>query len=262
MNEPLIIAHRGASYEAPENTLAAFALAWAQDADGFECDVWLTGDGHVVCLHDADTGRVGNAGGDKGSGLPVMETTFADLQAVDVGRWKDERFAGQTPPLLREVLKLVGPRQRVFVEIKSKDGSGILAAPAVVAVIDESGLPPEQITIISFDADVVAWVKEQRPAWTVNWLTSFRRHAGVGRWSPSIDEVLRTLRETGADGLGCKAVFSQVTRSFVARLREQGYGFHLWTINEPDVARRAVELAVDSITTDRPAYIRQSLSGE
>ncbi|MEM7577592.1 MAG: glycerophosphodiester phosphodiesterase family protein, partial [Planctomycetota bacterium] len=253
------IAHRGASYDAPENTIAAFALAMQRGADGFECDVWATGDGQILCLHDADTGRVGDGGGKKGSGLPVRTSTLEALQAIDVGRWKDASFAGQVPPTLAEALAWVEPGKRVFVEIKSQGGSGVAAVPEVLKVIDASGLDASQITVISFDADVVKRVKHQRPDFTVNWLTSFKRTANAGPWQPNIDEVLNTLNAIGADGLGCKAVMQHVDHTFVAALRERGYGFHLWTVNDPDIARRAIELGVDSLTTDRPGYLREQL---
>ena len=80
-SKPLLIAHRGGSREAPENTLAAFHQAWQQGADGIEADFRLTRDGRVVCLHDAGTGRTA------GIDIAVAEATFAELRRLDVGSW-------------------------------------------------------------------------------------------------------------------------------------------------------------------------------
>ncbi len=255
-NLPLIVAHRGASHDAPENTLAAFEFAWQHGADAFECDVRLTADGRVVCLHDADTGRTGNGGGPKGSGLVASEHTLQELQAVDVGRWKSPDFAGQSPPSLDAALATVPNDGRVFIEVKA--GPEIL--PALLESVEQSGLTDDQVTVISFDADVVAAVKAARPGWTVNWLTSFERD-NRGAWAPTIDQIVRQLRAVHADGLGCKAVFEHVDGHFVATLRQHGFGFHLWTINDVAAARAAVALGVDSVTTDRPGVIRDGLSG-
>ena len=93
-----IVAHRGASHDAPENTLPALRLAWEQGADASEFDVYLTKDGRVAVIHDKDTKRV--AAVDK----RVADQTLAELKALDVGRWKAPRFAGTTVPTLEEML--------------------------------------------------------------------------------------------------------------------------------------------------------------
>src|SRR6185369_848081 len=90
--EPMLIAHRGASRDAPENTLAAFRLAWQQGADGIEADFRLTRDGRVVCLHDASTGRTA------GVDLAVAEASLEELKRLDVGGWKGARWAGERIP--------------------------------------------------------------------------------------------------------------------------------------------------------------------
>src|SRR5512138_815337 len=89
---PLVLGHRGASADAPENTLAAFRLALEQGADGVELDVWRCRTGEVVVLHDEDTRRVA------GSPLRVREATLAELRALDVGAWKGPGFRGERIP--------------------------------------------------------------------------------------------------------------------------------------------------------------------
>src|SRR5690606_25135252 len=96
-----VIAHRGASHDAPENTLAAVNLAWEMGADAVEFDVHLTSDGHLVSIHDKDTKRVA------GTKKVVAETTLAEVQELDVGTWKDGAFAGETSPSIDAVLATI-----------------------------------------------------------------------------------------------------------------------------------------------------------
>src|SRR5882757_4224835 len=112
MAAPLIIAHRGASFEAPENTLAAYRLAWQQNADGAEGDFQLTRDGRIVCIHDLTTGRTADAN------RVVAQSTFEELRRLDVGMWKHPRFAGERIPTLDEILALLPAGNLFFIEIK------------------------------------------------------------------------------------------------------------------------------------------------
>ena len=107
-----IVAHRGASFDAPENTVAAIKLAWEQKADAAEFDVFLSKDGKIVVIHDADTKRT--AGVDR----KVADTTLEELRKLDVGKWKDAKFAGEKIPTLEEMLATVPAGKRVFIEVK------------------------------------------------------------------------------------------------------------------------------------------------
>ncbi|MEO1237811.1 MAG: glycerophosphodiester phosphodiesterase family protein [Planctomycetota bacterium] len=248
--DPLIVAHRGASHDAPENTLAAFRLAWEQGADVFECDVWLTADDRIVCLHDKTTGRT--AGGDKGTGLSVTASTLAQLRTVEVGAWKHERFRGEPIPLLADALATVPAHGRVFVEVK--DTARIV--PRLARVLAESGLRPDQLTVISFDARVVAASKAALPEVEAHWLTGFKIDQATDTPTVELDQVLATLALAQADGLGARARPDHFDAAFVAALRDHGYRVNVWTVNDPDVARFYADLNVDAITTDRPALSR------
>jgi len=251
-NAQLIVAHRGASHDAPENTLAAFRLAWEQGADAIEGDFYLTSDGQIACVHDKSTKRV--APGEPE--LIVEESTLSELRRLDVGRWKADRFAGERIPTLKEVLALVPEGKRIFVEIKS--------GPEIVAVLKsqlaESELDDDQIVIIAFSKAVVRACRKELPQYKCNWLTGYKQDEGESEWKPTKQNVLRSLRETGAVGLGTQANESVINRRFVKSVRNAGCEFHVWTVNEIDVARRLARLGVDSITTDKPATIREALS--
>src|SRR5262245_43768530 len=136
-----LIAHRGASHDAPENTLAAVRLGWAQGADAVEIDVRQCRDGHIVVIHDAHTRRT--------AGVPrrVNSHTLDELRELDVGRSKQPRYAGEVIPTLAEVLETVPPGKRLFVEIKS----GPECLPQFVDTVRRSAKSPSQVLPIGFD---------------------------------------------------------------------------------------------------------------
>ncbi len=246
-----IVAHRGASHDAPENTLAAFRLAWQQQADAIEGDFYLTADGKIVCIHDKDTGRVAPGA----TARVVAKSTLAELQGLDVGSWKGPAFADQRLPTLADVLAIVPEGKRIFVEIKC--GPEIL--PALQKQLETSGLQPDQIMLIAFNADVIRQARQRMPQYKANWLTSYKQAKGSNVWRPELSTVLATLKSTGATGLGTTGNAEVVDKEFVRAIREAGFEFHVWTINDVDGARYWQTLGVDSITTDRPAYLREHL---
>lgn len=249
-----IIAHRGASHDAPENTIAAFELAWEQGADGIEGDFYLTADGHIVCIHDRTTKRT--TGGEVD--LNVQQTTLAELRQLDVGRWKGEQFAGQRMPTLQEVLAVVKPGKKLYLETKS----GPEIVEPMRRVIAKSPRRPEQIVVIAFNADTVAETRRLLPQLKVYWLTSYRHNEQTGVWTPTLGQVLATLDQSNAHGLNTNANLNIVNEAFVAALREKGHEFHAWTINDGKLARRFRDLGVGSITTDRPGWLREQLKLE
>src|SRR5512135_2857797 len=120
-SQPLVIAHRGSSAYAPENTLAAFRLAAEQEADAIELDVDLTRDGHVIVMHDATVDRTTDGHG------RVADLTLDEIRRIDAGAWKGAAFNGERVPLLEEVFEAVGQRMLINVEIKgmSLRGNGL-----------------------------------------------------------------------------------------------------------------------------------------
>ncbi len=108
----LYISHRGESADAPENTMAAFRLAWERGTDGIECDVHRTADGEVVVIHDGDTGRVA------GTKLPVARSSAEELRKLDVGSFRGRQFAGEKLPLFSELLTAMPGKGLVYIELK------------------------------------------------------------------------------------------------------------------------------------------------
>jgi len=242
---PLIMGHRGASQEAPENTLASFALAFEQGADGVEADFRLTGDGEIVCLHDDSTARTA------GEDLRVEEVTLAQLRRLDLGGWKGAAWAGERIPTLKDVLGALPEGKMLFIEIKS--GPEIIAPLA--AVLADGGVTAAQIRLLCFSAELIRLLKERLPGYRACWLTDYRFR---GAWRPSRRELLATLDATGADGLASRdrAILDE---ALVLALRERSLEIHVWTVDAAAAGRRLCALGVDSIMTNRPGRLRRSL---
>src|SRR5688572_14794281 len=163
-----IIAHRGASFDAPENTVTSIRLAWQQKADASEFDVFLSKDGKIVVIHDKDTKRVA------GVNKKVVEQIFNELRQLDVGAWKGKQFAGERIPTLEEMLVTVPQGKRVLIEVKC--GPEII--PELDRVLRASSLKSEQTAVISFHADVVAAAKKARPDLMAYWIVSLKPAKG------------------------------------------------------------------------------------
>lgn len=246
----LVIAHRGASHDAPENTLAAFRLAFEQGADGVEADFRLSRDGQIVCIHDEDTRRVA------GKKLVVARSSLAELRALDVGSWKDATYSRERIPTLEEVIEAVPAGKMLFVELKT--------GPEIVVplkkVLESSSLPPEMAIIISFKRDTLAACEKRLPRWKSHWLSKHKRHAVSRQWGPIAADTIKTIRELGVDGFGSQANSSVFDSGYVRKMRAAGIAtFHVWTIDDAKTARFYQALDAYSITTNRPKLVRMAL---
>lgn len=248
---PLIVAHRGASHDAPENTLAAFELAWQQGADVIEGDFYLTADKEIVCLHDKTTDRIAP----HQKSYTAAEATLEQLRKLDVGAWKNAKFAGQKIPTLQEVLATVPAGKKIFVEIKC----GVEILPELKEQLAASDLQPEQIVLICFDTDVVTQARKTMGEYQTNWLTSYRRHPVTRSLTPTTSAILDTLQKISASGLGTQDEMAAINAELVSKVHAMGLGIHAWTVDDPAKARSLQQLGFDSITTNQPARIRAAL---
>lgn len=247
-----IVAHRGASADAPENTLAAFKLAWEQGADAIEGDFYLSADHEIVCIHDKDTERTAPGQAVR----KVSESTLDQLKQLDVGEWKGERFQGERIPTIEEVFAVIPKGKKILIEIKC----GPEIVPHLKARLAQSSLEEDQVLIICFNAEVVRAVREAMPQYKVNWLTSYRQVANTELWFPDVDYVIKQLKETKATGLGTQGRTHVVNQAFAEKVASAGFELHVWTVNDPKDASYFSELNFASITTDRPRYIRDALA--
>ena len=245
--EPLIVAHRGASRDAPENTIPAFQLAWEQGADAIEGDFHLTKDGKIVCIHDGNTKKVA------GRKLVVRQSTLAELRELDVGAYRGELFKGTTIPTLAEVFATVPDRKKIYIEVKC--GAEIL--PVLLKEIQTSGLRKEQIVVISFKEEVIRGLKAKAVQFKAYWLSGFKKDES-GKVTPSLQRVLNTLEEINADGFSSSQ--SVINQAYIQRVLEKGYEYHVWTVDDVQTARRFRNWGAQSITTNVPGIIRKQFA--
>jgi glycerophosphoryl diester phosphodiesterase len=246
-SEPLIVAHRGASQNAPENTIPAFNLAWKQGADAIEGDFHLTKDGHIVCIHDINTNKVSD------KNLVIKDSLLADLQKLDVGRHKGKKFTGTNIPTISEVFTTIPIRKKIYIEIKSDES----IVPALVEEIEESGLEIEQVTIISFNEEAIHAFKSAAPQYQAFWLSSFKKDES-GSISPSTDTILQTLSRIKADGFSSNK--NLINKAIIDTIIEKGYEYHVWTVDKPRIAKRFKSWGAKSITTNIPGIIKRKLT--
>ncbi|MCH7774555.1 MAG: hypothetical protein IH784_09155 [Bacteroidetes bacterium] len=151
--EFLIIAHRGESYDAPENTLASINLAWKRDADGVEIDVQLTKDEKIVLIHDKTTLRTG------GRYKRIASNNYDELLKIDVGKFKDTKWKNERIPLLDEVIDTIPENKVLFIEIKS---DGKIIKP-LQNLIEQKNINPAQIKFIGFNIYMMELIKKTFP---------------------------------------------------------------------------------------------------
>ena len=258
---PLIVAHRGASAVAPENTLAAFQCAMECGADGIEFDVRLAGDGVPVVIHDQTLERTG------GRPARVSDVTSDELSRIDVGtrfnrahtEIADVEFEKQTVPTLRETLDLLtGFGGRIYVELKSEESDILPLCRAVADIIIDSPVLL-QIVVKSFRLAAIPAMRTLCPNVTT-----------AALFEPNIKTILRKkrhiltiARELGADEISIHR--SLATRKFVAAAEEAGFPVAVWTVDEPKWFTKAVETGIYALITNDPkrmVQVRENFTGE
>jgi glycerophosphoryl diester phosphodiesterase len=234
---PLVIAHRGASAEAPENTLRAFRRALALGADGIELDVQLTHDGVPVVFHDATltrlTGRRGRI-----ARLPLDE-----LRAV--------RIEGEPLPTLTEVLASIRRRAVVQIEIKR----GVAVAPVVRAV--RRAQASAEVIFASFEPALLAEARRLAPR-TPRMLIAGGRRRRLGPFQIRMEPLAATLAMLGAAGVSLDRRTLRLP-TFITALKSRGWCVWCWTVNEPSAMLRLASWGVDAILSDNPALVISTL---
>jgi glycerophosphoryl diester phosphodiesterase len=234
----MIVAHRGASKDAPENTLEAFRLAWLQNADAIEGDFRLTKDDQIVCMHDENTLRT------CGEKLVVSESSYSELCRLDAS-FQFDNIPSQSVPLLSDVFKIVPDNKAVYIEVKG----GPEIVPALITAIINSSLRKEQISIIAFDTSVIKAFKSVAPHIKANLLYDVALPVDSS-------ELLYRLKNTKADGLCSNNMNS---KELIDVITQAGFEYHSWTVDDSKTAKKLLEWGVNSITTNRPGYLKQQL---
>lgn len=232
------IAHRGASYLAPENTVASANLAWALGADAVEIDIHLSKDGQVVVNHDKDTKRTA------GENYLIKDTDAEVLRKLDVGKWKAEKYAGEKMPFLAEVIETVPAGKKLVVEIKC--GPEVL--PALKKVVELSG-KQDQIVFIAFGWQTILDTKKQFPDHACYWLSSTKS---------GLQARMKQASELGLDGVNLQSKL--IDKKVMEQANKQGLEMLCWTVDDPAEAKRLTKLGVAGITTNRPAWLKEQMA--
>jgi glycerophosphoryl diester phosphodiesterase len=227
-----VIAHRGASAGAPENTMAAFELAIEEHADWIELDVQEDADGRVIVAHDSDFMKVA------GNPLKVWDATASDLAELDIGSWFDPAFADQRVATLRDVLETARGRIGVVIELKYY-GHDERLEERVVEIVETSGMQ-DDIMLMSLELKGLRKAAAIRPDWTHGLLNT----VSVGDLT-RLDLDFLALNATAA------------TSSMIRRAHQRGMRVFVWTINDPIRMSVMLSRGVDGLITDEPDLARR-----
>jgi glycerophosphoryl diester phosphodiesterase len=242
----LVVAHRGASKECPENTLAAFKRALEHGADGIELDVQLTRDGEVVVLHDEQVDRTTDGRG------WVRDLTLAEVRRLDAGDWFAPGYAGERVPTLPEVFQVAGRAALVNVELKNNKVRYDGLERKVLDIVKTAGLSAN-VVISSFNHASLRVVQS---------LDSSQRIATLHPPGPWRYPVLCRLPARAALAVGAEAAHlphRTVSRRTVAHCHNVGIDVRTWTVNAAEEVERAVADGVDAVFTDDPGMVRKLL---
>jgi glycerophosphoryl diester phosphodiesterase len=236
---PLIVAHRGASRAAPENTIAAFRAAVDLRADGIEFDVQRTADGVLVVLHDATLERTTNGRG------PLRAMRQADLKTLDAGSWFHPSHAGERIPTLEETIAAVPGHVRVFVEIKQGPAFDEDIERAVADHLSQTGVI-DRCEVSSFDHLSLKRFSMAAPTIPTGILFSARL----------IDPVAAA---TLAGAAALHPDWDLIAPDLVPLAHDHGLAVVAWTVNAADQMERLAAMGVDAIITDLPDLARRVL---
>lgn len=240
---PAIIAHRGASAYAPENTLAAFELALRQSADAIELDAKLSADGKVVIYHDQTTDRTTATSG------RVKDFTLAELRRLDAGSHFDVAFKGEPIPTLEEVFDLVGHRTFINIELTNY-GSPTDTLPEKVAALVQRHRLSKRVLFSSFNPLALIRVRRKLPETPIG-LLALPGRAGV--WARSF--LGRLLGYQSLHPAAC-----DVNLALVESAHRRGQKVFVWTVNQAEQMRQLFDMGVDGIFTDDPILAQQVLA--
>lgn len=226
-----MIAHRGASGYAPENTLAAFRRAVALGATFIETDLQLSRDARFVAIHDDTVDRTTNAKG------KVHDLTLAELRRLDAGSWLGSEFADERIPMLEELLDF-SKKQDVVFYLELKPGASWGAEHALIGALRESGEIPRTV-VISFDPPILQKLREIEPTLMTGLL-----------YDAQVDRPVDRAVEVGARQLCVRG--DLVTPALLAEARRRDLQVVCWTINHPAHMRMLMDAGVDGIMSDYP----------
>lgn len=241
MAQNTFIAHRGASFLAPENTVAAAKLAWELGADAVEVDVHLSKDNRVMVIHDKDTKRTCS----EKTNLTIAKTPSILLRDLDAGSWKDDAFKGEKIPFLSEIIETVPPGKNLVIEIKDNNPDII---SALEKCIDKTK-KIDQVVFISFGWKTILAAHKAFPGNKCYWLSALK---------PGLKKRMEQAAKEKLTGINLK--HSIINEEIMALANELNLEVLSWTVDEPEEAQRLSDIGVTAITTNRPKWLKEQMA--
>ncbi len=235
----MVVAHRGASAYAPENTLASMKKAIEMNADMSELDVQETADGEIILLHDGSLKRT--AGVDKN----IWETNYADLKGLDIGTWFSEEYKNEPIPTIKEVIDLVKGKMKINIELKANGHEKMLAERTLRIVEANNFL--DQVVFTSFKFAEADKIRELNPKAIVGYI--------FGRLPKDVDVFTADVNILSAN-------IKTVDAEFMKKAKANGKEVAVWTVNKPEDMKRMIELGVEQIITNYPDILRKVIDGK
>ena len=242
--EFLIIAHRGESYDAPENTFSSINLAWERDADAVEIDVQLTKDKKIVLIHDKTTLRTG------GKYKRIASAEYDELLKIDVGKFKDNKWKNERIPLLDKVIDTIPKNKILFVEIKSDEK---IIKP-LQNLANQKNFNPAQIKLIGFNIHTMKLLKDSFPEFGVYWIVEWKDYKS----KESLEETIRICKSAKLDGLDVQAG-KYLNKDIIHLVKNSGLNIYTWTVDDLDRAQQLFFDGIDGITTNRAGRLKNKL---
>jgi len=213
-----------------------------QLADGVEVDIRLTLDNKIVCHHDKSALRT------TGIDRKIEDMSLEEIQSLDCGSWFGENWSDERIPELKDVLKSVPKDKEIYIEVKTKEE----IVPFLLQDIDEQKLSIDQITVITFFPEVIREIKRRDANIKCNLLIAFDYK------DIAVDEIIDLAVKIDANGLGAQN-HKRLNRQFIQSLKNTGKSVHVWTVNSRKEAEEYLKNGIDSITTNKPLYLRNHL---
>jgi glycerophosphoryl diester phosphodiesterase len=242
LSHPIIFAHRGASTDAPENTLASFRLALSQGVDAIELDARLSADGQVVVIHDPTVDRTTNGHG------RVAQLSLTELRSLDAGSFFSQKYRGEKIPLLEEVFEAVGKKNFINVELKNSATLHDQLIEKVCALVKKQGLE-KRVILSSFLASNLKKAKRLLPEVPRGLLVA---SGWKGAWT-------RSFGFSFGDYAALHPYFTDVTKQQIVRVHRLRRRVHVWTVNQAEDIVRLNNWGVDGILTDDPQVALRAL---
>ena len=240
----IIIAHRGESFDAPENTLASINLAWERNADAVEIDIQLTKDKKIVVIHDKSTLRTG------GKLRRIATSTYNDLINIDVGKFKGTKWKNERIPLFEDVIDTIPENKTLFVEIKSDEK----IIDPLRKVISDKKAKPNQIKFIGFNFKTMSLVKKLLPKFESYWIIEgkdYKRNA-------SLNSVITRCRKSNLDGIDVQEK-KYLDEEIILQVHNSNLKIYTWTVDDPVRAEQLYFAGIDGITTNKAEWLKNKL---